>query len=172
MLKVIGAVLVCVSGAAFGLGLVGELKEKVSFFRALKECLQLVSGEIRFGCSTLPEAFCGLKERTKQPLAMYFYEIGEAWRQEPEVPIGKVWENVVQTHGKDLSLNKEETIWFSSIGSRLGHLDKEMQVNTIAMILEELEQREEQANSNLMEKGKLYPCVGTMSGVLATLLLI
>lgn len=172
MLKVIGAILVCASGGAFGLRLVGELKEKINFFRALKECLQLVRGEIRFGCSTLPEAFCGLQERTKEPLAAFFHEVGHTWLQERSVPIGKVWENAARIRGKEMALGKEELEWFSSIGGRLGHLDKEMQINTIAMILEELEQKEQHANSNLMEKGKLYPCVGTMSGVLAALLLI
>ncbi len=172
MLKIIGAILVCVSGGAFGLRLAGELKEKVTCLQGLNRCLQLVRGEIRFGCATLPEAFCSVKERTKEPLGVFFCEVGQAWLEGPEVPIGEVWETKAQQWEKHFPLGKEELEWFSNIGGRLGHLDKEMQINTIAMILEELVQKEAQARSNLIEKGKLYPCVGTMSGILAALILI
>lgn len=171
-MKIIGAILVCMSGGAFGLCLVMELKNTLAFYQQLGECLQLIRGDIRFGCGTLPEAFCSLHQRTNVPLASFFCRVGDTWKQQPEVSLGVVWELEAEKEFKERFLSKDEQKWFSAIGNRFGHLDKEMQINTIEMILEELEQKEKHVYSNLKEKGKLYPCVGTMSGILAALLLI
>lgn len=172
MLKTIGAICVCVSGCAYGLRLVREIKERLLFYQSFGQCLQLIRGEIRFGCSTLPESFCALEKRTSSPVAPLFCQVGRQWLEQPEIPLGNIWSDKGAEYGKQYFLDKDELDWVCAIGSRLGHLDKEMQVSTIDMLLEELHQREEKVQGALKEKGRLYPCVGTMSGLLTALLLI
>lgn len=172
MLKIIGAICVCVSGCAYGVRLVREIKERLLFYQFFGQCLLLLRGEIRFGCSTLPEAFCALKNRTSSPVARLFFQVGRKWLEQPEIPLGSIWSDIGAEYGKQYFLDKDELDWVCAIGSRLGHLDKEMQVSTIDMLLEELHQREEKVQSTIKEKGRLYPCVGTMSGLLTALLLI
>lgn len=59
-----------------------------------------------------------------------------------------------------------------SLGENLGYLDKEMQIGTIDLYLENLEQETMEARDNLSKNSRLYQCLGVASGILITILII
>ncbi len=172
MLKLAGAATVCISAAVFGICLAGELKEKVRLLEEFRRCFFMIRGEIRFSNATLSEAFMSIENRGAEPLPRFFGEMGKLLEENPERGLGTIWrEQTAEIFGKSV-FSGEELQWISGLGERLGYLDRETQLGTLEMILEQLEAKEAEADRIYADKGKVYRCVGAMSGILVVLLLL
>ncbi len=172
MLKILGALLLCLSGSAYGFCLAGELKDKVRLLEELNRCLLVVRGEIRFANASLPEAFGTIKHRVGAPFGELFGKVGDTLLETPDMLLSDVWEKQVRQQFEKSVFSKEELDWLCAICGQLGYLDREMQLNTIQMIMEQLALREKEARAKLADNAKVYRCIGTMCGILVALLLI
>ncbi len=171
MIKIIGALLLCLSAGTYGFCMAGELKEKVSLLEEWKRCLLMLKGEIRFGNAMLPEAFLALGKRASEPFASFLEQIGETLQSRPDLLLSQVWQEQAENLFQKSVFSEEEVNWFSEMGSQLGYLDKEMQLGTLKLLIEQTEAREQVAEKKLSDNAGMYRCVGTMSGILAAILL-
>lgn len=172
MLKIVGAILLCLSGSAFGFCLAGELKDKVSLWEELNRCLLIMRGEIRFANASLPEAFQALEHRVEGPFGKLFGSVGNTLMEQPDRLLSEVWEEQAEKQLAKSVFTKEEMDWLCALGGQLGYLDREMQLNTLQMMMEQLELRNRDARTKLADNAKVYRCIGTMCGILVALLLL
>ncbi len=83
-----------------------------------------------------------------------------------------IWKQMKENYLKGLPLLKKDWDHLLDFGDHLGYLDKEMQLNTIELYLEQLEEEILSAQGNLKKNGKLYQSLGIMGGILITILII
>lgn len=172
MLKWIGAVLICAASAGLGFCLARELKERKELLAEYARCLLMLRGEITFGAATLPESFRVIGARAKEPFHTLFAEAGRLLAACPQTSLRTVWEGEVTRRLTKIPLTSEDLECILELGSQMGHLDQNMQVTTLNFLLEQVKEREAQAQEAYVQKAKLFRCVGTMSGLLIVLLLV
>lgn len=155
-----------------GMCLSQELREKVLLLEELKRCFLMLQGDIRFTVATFPEALAALSARAKPPYADCFAAIGKRMESEPQLGLAALWEQEFSRALTQTPFSEEEIQYMMQLGSDLGYLDKEMQLGTIGQILQQLKEREAAAKTFWKDKSVVYRTVGTMGGVLITLLLL
>ncbi len=171
MLKWAGAFLICISSCLFSGCLAGEWKEKSRLLGEFKRCFMMIRGEIRFANATLPEAFLAMRHRSAPPFSALFEETGQALLAQSEQSLGEIWSDQVRRQLPVSLFTKEEVEWMADFGKQLGYLDKEMQLNILNLILEQLEQKEQEAAAGLKEKGRLCRWAGILGGIFVAVLL-
>ena len=61
---------------------------------------------------------------------------------------------------------------FDTLGSELGTIDIEMQVKTLDLYLEQMEQKMEDMRTEQKERIRLYQCVGVTGGIFLAIILL
>ena len=77
MLKAAGLFLLFSACLSFGFGKSHALKKRLEFLRELKKALLLLSGEIRCAKTPLPDAFCKIGGKLREPLRFFFQSVAK-----------------------------------------------------------------------------------------------
>lgn len=172
MLKGLGAALVLIASLLYGWQLRARLSGHVEQLLAMKELLQMLTGEIAYAKATLPEAFVGIARRQGGVFSEILLEIAGRMEQPGEGSLGDIWCKVWEAYKKELLLSEDELQIIRGIGKNLGYLDIDMQLSHIAMYQKQLEERIEQAAGELAVKQKLYQYLSVTGGLFLILILI
>lgn len=116
-----------------------------------------------------------------------FYKIG----QESEEPFGEwlldvskrtdsfagetfecIWKESIEKHLKKLELPTHELEALKSFGNQLGYAEVKVQLRLIDLYLEHLERSINDLHTEMKTKVRLYHCLGVMSGLLVSVLLL
>ncbi len=172
LVKIIGSAIVILSGFLGGryISLTNTLR--LEELHLLKEIMILLKGEIRYSITPLPEAFIRVGEKENNAYGKWFVNMGERLSEYNGTNIKDVWCEELEKIGQDTYLNSKDKKMLESIGTSIGFLDKEMQINAIELYLEQLENMIEQTNATIGEKLKLYNVLGIMLGILVVIVLI
>ena len=73
---------------------------------------------------------------------------------------------------RDTGLEQEEKDKLSEIGKRLGNADMEAQIRSLDLYLEELKKSMEEKREGMKTRIRLCHCLGVMSGIFLTILLV
>lgn len=171
-IKIIGAVCIIIACTAIGFSGSYRLYGRYGELAELKKILCLLSGEIRFGSSTLEEAFGTMAERVEVPYSGFFNWLSEKMGERTSVSLAALWQEAVEKRLPGARLDRGDKELLGRIGKDLGCLDRETQLNTIALAAEQVEERKQALSGELPKKMKLYNCLGILSGVFLTILLI
>ena len=171
MLRAIGAFLVFLASAGMGCQESRKLSEHI---QALEEFLQVIiclKGEIRYGNSSLAEAF----QRTVPRLQGPFRELAEKLAKELGSVEGITLEQLLcgkhSAEIKNMHVTAEEQKFICSLGNRMGYLDRETEVRQLELYEEELKRHIEEIHTTIPSKKKIYRTLGIMGGFLMVILL-
>ena len=78
----------------------------------------------------------------------------------------QVWKEAVENQLHSTSLNKKDKSSLIQFGENLGYLDKEMQMNTIELFINQMEDELQDLSETTKEKVYLYKSLGIMGGFL------
>ncbi|MFU0828859.1 MAG: hypothetical protein ACFWTJ_15250 [Lachnoclostridium sp.] len=70
------------------------------------------------------------------------------------------------------SLNKKDLAALGQFGENLGYLDKDMQINTIDLYLEQIEEEIKDLSHNVKQKTYLYNSLGILGGIFITIIML
>lgn len=172
MLKILGSILVLLCSAGLGAAGSMDLKRHCMELRFLKQAVYMLRGEIKYSKAPLPEAFGSLSERLPAPFSVFFAHLAEELLRPEGQNLGEVWKQEIERSLKESCLKKEEKQKLQSLGESLGYLDLEMQLSTIELYLEQLEDDINLAQEEIRTKQKLYQSMGIAGGIFLVILLI
>lgn len=172
MIKWLGVGFILFSCAAIGFEMSNQLGQRIEALRIIKRIIFMLRGEIKYGNAPLGEAFASIGNRMESPYREFLVETAREIEHLNGTTFRGIWEKMKEKYLKEVPLSKKDLEKLLDFGDHLGYLDKEMQLNTIELYLEQLEEEILNAQNNLKRNGRLYQSLGIMGGILITILII
>lgn len=85
---------------------------------------------------------------------------------------GRIWEEETRKYLAETGIPQDMTESLIRLGSELGTIDIEMQVRTLDLYLEQMEQKMEDMRTEQKERIRLYQCVGVTGGIFLAIYLL
>ena len=83
-----------------------------------------------------------------------------------------IWEEETRTHLPETGIPQDMLESLIRLGGELGTIDIEMQVRTLDLYLEQMEQKMEDMRTEQKERIRLYQCIGVTGGVFLAIILL
>ena len=171
MLTAAGLFLLFSACLSCGFGKSHALKKRLEFLRELKKALLLLSGEIRCAKTPLPDAFCKIGGKLREPLRFFFQSVAKELEGEgrklPEI----VFQDQLGCLGES-AWNREDRAFLLELGKQLGCPDLSVQLQTLELFEEGLRELIKKASEDCREKAKIYRYLGALSGLFLVVLLL
>ena len=164
MLRAIGAFLVFLASAGMGCQESRKLSEHI---QALEDYLQVIiclKGEIRYGGSSLPDAFYEAAMHCSERYAVFLKTVSEKMENRQEEDPGRIVRQCAMEYLRENALSAEEK------ERRLGYLDREMQLRQLSLYESEFERMIQKAKETAPAKKKLYHSLGVFGGAMLAIL--
>lgn len=174
MIRIIGFLAIMIGTTGCGVSIVAEKQ------RELRECkdwiyvLSVIENEMAFQKSTLPEICLRISKHTTldERKCAFFYKVYEKMNEKTGDSFGTVWRTEFQKHHLNklcfLPIQEELT----TLGEKLFFEDVSMQQNVIKEAVKKLEYYFQKKQKENEKDNKLTLCMGVMSGVLITVMLL
>lgn len=172
MLKVIGAILVILGSAGFGVVCRQELEQTLHHTTCLKDILELIKSEVEYTKASLPEACRMAGMKTEEPYRSVLVQISEKMRTNTGISFPKVWEQEIGACLSNLPLDKKDKQLFLRFAKSTGFADRQMQLRALEQYSALLTQSIEVQRDNLMKKGKVVMSMGLIGGIFLTIVLL
>ncbi|MEG0963577.1 MAG: stage III sporulation protein AB [Lachnospiraceae bacterium] len=172
MLKLIGSILILTSSILYGWKLTVELGEHVNQLIAMKEMFLMLSGEISYTKTPLPEAFLQIAAQNKEPFSAFLKKASQGILESEEEQIGEFWKKLVEQEAERFLFTKEERGLLQKAGENFGYLDGQMQLKNLELYIGQAQVMIQQSQSELKERQKVYQCLSVMCGLFLIILLI
>lgn len=170
--KLLGSCLILGSSTAIGFFLSSRLRERIAELEMIKKLLLMLRGEIKYNHATLSEGFQTIARRMDNLYGRFLAKMSEEMDSMEGQTLAQIWERCLVEGLRESALNKEDREKLIAMGGQLGYLDIEMQLSTIELYLEQLQQELESARENLKRNGKLYQTMGVIAGIFVVILMV
>ena len=170
MLRAIGAFLVFLASAGMGCQESRKLSEHI---QALEDYLQVIiclKGEIRYGGSSLPDAFYEAAMHCSERYAVFLKTVSEKMENRQEEDPGRIVRQCAMEYLRENALSAEEKERIAQLGERLGYLDREMQLRQLSLYESEFERMIQKAKETAPAKKLLYHSLGVFGGAMLAIL--
>lgn len=172
LLKILGAILTVFSCSALGFYFSNELNVRIKQLRELRKYITILRGDIRYGGTPLPEAIANLSRRSPGAFQKFLTNTSEALIANGGGTFSAIWGNCVWKDLKDTCLTQADKESLIRFGDTLGYLDREMQINTIDLYLNQLQDEIKEQAIVAKERTKLYNALGIMAGIFITIIML
>lgn len=169
-MQILGIVLVLVSSTMVGAYFGGIHGYRAKDLKEIKKALIVLKQEIEYTLTPLAQALLNTAAKVDKPASDIFAEAGGLIEQKtvPNLALEKSLNNASAIG----YLTKEDVQQLNSLGKTLGYLDKNLQLNTIDLTINYLQEKiDEQIYLNNKNK-KLYQTLGILGGILLVVILI
>ena len=148
-----------------------QLSGRIKTLRILRNILELLASEVRYGRATLPEC-CGHSARyLPAPFDEVFRSIGKRMEENTGISFGDVFREEMENVLKNLPLKEEDREHFVQFTSQTGFIDGQMQLHAIEQSAGLLHATEEKLVKENNEKSRMAVGLGAMGGLLLILML-
>ena len=172
MIKAIGAVMVILAGSGWGMLQAAKIEECYRQMRYLRKLIFRIRSEIRYSRRVLPEAFLSVGSEAQEPYKMWLLSLYERLENRQGTSLAGIWEEETRTHLPVIGIPQDMLESLIRLGGELGTIDIEMQVRTLDLYLEQMEQKMEDMRTEQKEKIRLYQCIGVTGGVFLAIILL
>ena len=162
--------MILVSGTGCGFALSSRLTRRKRNLEMILRMLILLKGEIRYGNTSLYDAFTGAAGKLEGKYREFFLNTAEEIKKKKGKPFGEIFRNCARASLDDQNFTREEKEKIFSLGERLGYLGMDMQLRQLQLLEEDLENEIQELNKDLKEKKKLYQSLGILLGILLAVL--
>lgn len=177
MLKLVATLFLILGGSGIGYARSRELTEREKNLEILLQILFLLKGEIRCGNSSLPDAFGKIADKIEGFSGNILRDAAREMENGGGRNLERILEVCIQRNicekslpGKKRNVREELRFW-QMLGSRLGYLDREMQIQQIEQMEIELEICRKRSREKLSEQKKICRMLGIMAGIMLAVLL-
>ena len=172
MIKMAGASLIIAATSLWGMLAADRVRNQSAQMQYLKKIIYRLRSETLYARAFLSEAFRNIAETSEEPYSGWPLFMSQELEQRQGVRFSQVWETGTLQKLKTADLPEPVCQRLLGLGGQLGNADVEMQVRILDLFLEELEHTMEEMREEQKSKIKLYHCMGVMSGIFLTILLI
>lgn len=171
-MKWMGITLILLGSSGIGFRMAGELEERIRMLRGLQQALQLLRGELRCGRQTLTESLRNVSGHVEAPFADFFGQTGEELARRSGSSAEEIWRDNLSRYADILSMRPAERQALERLGSVLGYLDMEAQLEALEECLSQLRLAEEEARQQASGSRKLYRYLGMLGGMFLVILIV
>ena len=154
-------------GMWFSLVYAGRIKNLLD----CKKAILIIRGEISYGHSPLPQAVFQAAGRVSGSIRTFLEEVSEKMEQ-GGMGLDDIWQSAIEKQIGSREMGRQERMEVKELGETLGYLDVEMQLQTIQLYLERLDQSIEELEREKSSRIRLYPALGMMCGALICIILL
>lgn len=144
---------------------------RIRMLRTLKNILELLAGEVRYGRATLPECCAHIAKYLTEPFGKAFLEIGRKMEENTGISFGDVFRSEMERTLGGLPLKEEDRENFLRFTSLTGFADGQMQLRAMEQSMELLDGTKERLERENAEKCRMAVGLGAMGGLLLVLIL-
>ncbi len=171
-LKMIGALLT-VGGASLMGFYAGNLESyRIADLQEFKKALAVLKSEIEFSRAALPECLRGVADRVSGAVADIFLRMSELLRQERMESVSHIAAKSLDGCERRLYLKPEDKEQFLSFGQTLGYLDLQMQLSSIRIFEQYINDTIARLNAAREKNQKMFGSLGVLSGLLIVVIFI
>jgi len=171
MLKLMGASLVIVGAAMWGLGGVMYLRDRAAVLRGIAQALETVRCEVTERLTPLPELFAVLKNQSCRPVGMLFSEAERRLSDIGRAGFSELWSESVEAT-PELLLREDERTALVSLGCCLGRYGSEWQGGAIESLRQRFVRFAELAEEELRRDSRTKAVLSAAAGMTAVIILI
>ncbi len=172
MLKIAGAIMIFIACVGIGYGKGREYKQRIRQLLLEKRMVCMLRGEIQYAFTPLPDAFLQIAGRMDNLYGVFLKEVSVELKKQDARTLGQVWEEKAKEILKESALTKEDIKQLQALGGQLGYLDTQMQLSTIEMHLEQLENKIMSLEQEQGKRSRVCRCLGVFAGVMLNLILL
>lgn len=170
--KLIGALLTIAGCAGIGIYKSREITGRIFELKEMKRLLLMLRGEIRYTATPIPEAMAKIAGRCRGQFQAFFSSVEAELYEKSGEALGVIWgENIERHFGKSNFCEKDIEL-LKEIGENLGYLDKQMQLSTMDLYIENMNVQIKALENAAPSRKRVYQCLGAFAGILAVILLI
>lgn len=103
---------------------------------------------------------------------MWLLSLYERLENRQGTSLAGIWEEETRKYLAETGIPQDMTESLIRLGSELGTIDIEMQVRTLDLYLEQMEQKMEDMRTEQKERIRLYQCVGVTGGIFLAIILL
>ncbi|MBS6397524.1 MAG: stage III sporulation protein AB [Clostridiales bacterium] len=171
MLRLTGMVCILCGSTGLGLAFARDLDLRIEELNQLRQLMLLLRGEIRYMHQPLPEAFLHLAADSFGCFGEFFRQTGQDLIRRDGQTSEEIWKRNLKQYVPGLHMTGQEQRELEKLGSMLGYLDVEMQLNALDYYLEQLKVSLEQAAEAVGSRRKLYQYLGVLGGMALVILI-
>lgn len=172
MSKILGIIFIITSTSGMGMLYSNKIKYRLKELKELKSMVLLLRGDIRYAKTPLPEAISALGKRSTGNFKSFFTEISKQLKELSGVRFADVWKGSMTSKLVNTNLQKGDKDHLTRLGEQLGYLDKNMQLNTLDLYIEQLDEDIEEIMATMKEKTYLYNSMGVMVGIFISIIML
>lgn len=172
MLKLIGSIIIILSGTMIGFAQSNKLIEKKELLYDLKNTVMLLRGEIRYSNSVMGQAFSNISAKIKEPFKTFLLNCSKAIEQYDGQTLSDIWNEEIDNTLSKSVLDGKHIEKLKELGKNLGFLDLQMQLSYIDKYIEELDNDIKENEVKIKDNCKLYKTFGIMGGILVVIIII
>lgn len=171
MTKIIGIVLIILSGTGIGFKASENLVIQNDRLKKMKKLITILRGEIKYNNSYIGQALLNVSSKVSSPYREFLLCVSEKLEDCSGRTLNEIWKESVDERLSDSCLSVSQLSRFKDLGDTLGFLDKEMQLSTFDLFMEQLDIEINENNMKMKDNCKLYKCLGVMGGILVVLII-
>lgn len=169
--RIMGFILMVSGCCGLGIWYSMQLGRRINHIRQMMGILDILSSEIQYSRSTMPECCEIISKRAGEPYRSIFADICRQNQQDCGTALGDILEQFLQQGLEHTSLKEEKEIFIRCF-SEIGYSDSWLQCQSIERGKVRLQYILDTEETELRKRGKLAVSLGTMSGILLVLLLL
>lgn len=170
-MKLIGIIMILLSGTGIGFKASDNLVLQNDRLKKLKKMIMILRGEIKYNNSYIAQALWNVSSRVSSPYKEFLKHVSKQLNDCPGRTLSEIWKEGIDETLSNVGLDKTHLVKFKELGDTLGYLDKEMQLSSFDLFLEQLDMDIGENNRKMKDNCKLYKCLGVMGGILVVLLI-
>ncbi len=172
LLKVSGCLFVIAATTLAGKTQADSVQEQYRQMRILQRLICMIESEIRYAHTHLGEIFLHVSRRAEKPYKDWLLCMERRMGQMDSGNFETIWGQAVAERLKDSGLPTKELERLGRLGGQLGVLDLSLQLKVLELYREQLELAMEEVREGMRTKVRLCHCLGVMSGLLLSVLLL
>ena len=135
--------MVILAGSGWGMLQAAKIEECYRQMRYLRKLIFRIRSEVRYSRRVLPEAFLSVGSEAQEPYKMWLLSLYERLENRQGTSLAGIWEEETRTHLPVIGIPQDMLESLIRLGGELGTIDIEMQVRTLDLYLEQMEQKME-----------------------------
>lgn len=171
MLKLIGAMLIVLTGALFGFHQAMLLARRPRQIGELIRSLQRLETEIGYGYTPLPEALTRTGRALRGPVGALLGSAGEELERASGQTVRQIWQRTIERLWRSTSMKTAEREALLQLGPTLGMTDRDEQVKHLRLTVRQLEGEEALAREEQQRYERMWKSLGVLMGLLVVILM-
>lgn len=171
-IRIIGIIVLIIATSAMGYRLSRDYISRIMELEKIRTMLMYLKGEINYSNNSVGEALEDVSFKLDGVIGRFLENVVIALR-ENRIPLGELWNNMVDENLKNVSnLKEQDLIELKDFGRNLGTSDRQTQSDNINRYENILDITISELKDCKIEKCKLYQTFGIMAGIFIGIILI